>query len=330
MGKAFQNNRFKPLRIKRLFCLAGYAVASKQARQYKITRKEIKTMTTYTTPDNAEINNISLNIARQTHTLIGGATRSGKSVLLNTFITDMIKYNLPVLKDSNENADRQCSFILIDPKRGVEMGRYKNLPHTIAFATDAVSAVDALQTAVDLMNRRYDELNASGQRKYNGKHVYVIVDEMADISGNKAVSALIDRIARLGGAANIHLILATQQPLITSGAIASSTKANMTCQIALRCEESKDSRAIIRQAGAETLPLNGFCLFRSPYDADIKRLAVPFTTDEEIDSVIKFWEMQKQTSSQPERKREVVTSNVYQMPKMGFVKRMIYAFTGIY
>lgn len=245
----------------------------------------------YRTPDYANVSKLSMDIARQTHTLIGGATRSGKSVLLNTFITDMIKYNLPAL-DTEDHAERQCGFILIDPKRGVEMGRYKNLPHTIAFATDAISAVSALERANSIMNSRYDELTKAGSRKYNGKHIYIIVDEMADITGNKQVSALIDRIARLGGAANMHLILATQQTLITSGAIASSTKANMTCQIALRCEESKDSRAIIRQTGAEDLPLNGFCLFRSPYSSEIERRKVPYTSDDEINKIINFWEAQ--------------------------------------
>lgn len=288
------------------------------------------------TPDDVTVDNFLLDMAKQTHLLIGGATRSGKSVLLNSFIFNQINYCLPIM-NTEENSDRQCGFFLIDPKMGVEFSRFKKLPHTLGFATNDSDAVSALSSAISMMEERYTELTESGCRKYNGKHVYVVIDEMADISGNKQVSALIDRLARLGGAANIHLLLATQQPLITSGAILSSTKANMTAQIALRCEEAKDSRAIIRQAGAELLPLNGFCLYRTPYFTDIQKLSVPYTSDDEIDSVIAFWLAQVEANRPKEEVKPVIRKafaderKAFCKPerKYGELSNLFYFLTGV-
>lgn len=285
-------------------------------------------MPTYTTINHVSIDPLVWDMFRQTHILIGGATRSGKSVLLNSFIHGVMQYYLPLL-DTEESADRQAGLILIDPKRGVEFGRYKDLPHTIAYAYDDVSAVSALNTAVNEMNRRYDRLKATGQRKQEVKPIYVIVDEMADITGNKKVTALIDRIARLGGAANIHLLIATQQPLITSGAITSSTKANMTAQIALRCEEAKDSRAIIRKAGAELLPLNGYCLYRTPYNAEVRMMPVPYTPDTEIDGLVSYWlaQMPHRTTGYKQYKRaHTLDSWDYRDKNPGIIDKLLWLF----
>lgn len=218
--------------------------------------------------------NLYLNCLKQPHLLIGGSTGSGKSVLINGIIHTALCF-----------CPDDKLLILIDPKR-VELKEYRKLPHTLRYATEPDDAVRALQAGVNIMNARYKRMRG---KKTDEPHVYIIVDELADLlqSTSKA-EKLITTIGRLGRAANIHLILATQSP--NRRVITAEIKTNMTSRIALRCEEAIESRQIINQKGAELLPRYGYGLFRSPDTiGKAELIEVPYVTDGERLERIRMW-----------------------------------------
>ena len=145
---------------------------------------------------------ICLNMLEQPHLLIAGSTGSGKSVLINSLIYTAL------FKSPN-----QCKFILIDPKR-VELVEYKQLPHTISHNSELPDILEALQTAIGLMENRYKLMQRQRLKKSNAADIYIIIDEYVDlvIQSKKQVERYIIRLSQLGRAANIHLILATQRP----------------------------------------------------------------------------------------------------------------------
>lgn len=213
-----------------------------------------------------------LHCLEQPHLLIGGSTGSGKSVLINGIIHTLLHF-------PPENKQ----MILIDPKR-VELKEYKKCKHTLLYATEPQEAVKALKGGIRLMDKRYRRM--SGKRSTEA-HIYIIIDELADLlQQSKEVESLITTIARLGRAANIHLILATQSP--NRRVITAEIKTNMTSRIALRCEEAIESRQIINQKGAESLPQYGYGLYRHPQAVGGATLIqIPYITDSERQAVIR-------------------------------------------
>ncbi len=218
-------------------------------------------------------------IAKETHTLIAGATGSGKSVMLNGIISQIL-YDAP----------SQSRFVLIDLKR-VELSRYQHLPHTITTAKTAQDAVNALEMVSAIMDRRYKQMEYAGQTLYRGAKIYVIIDELADLllSAEKhKLEKLIQHIAQLGRAAEIHLIVATQAP--SRKILIAPIVLNMTCRIALRCDSAIESRQICNYTGAETLPKYGRCLYKSPDVVGQPELwTVPMIPDSETARLINHW-----------------------------------------
>lgn len=238
---------------------------------------------TWTTPGGEYYNHIK-HMADQCHLLIGGASNSGKSVLINTIIHTLLL-----------QSPATTEFILIDPKR-TELSFYKNLPHTIGYAADHDKIINLLQEAVNIMDQRYKEMERKGLRTYDGKHLYIIFDEFGDLmtTNKKAVEPLIIRLAQLSRAAKIHLILATQNP--SRQVITASIKVNLTSSVALRCREPIESRMIIGRKGAETLPKHGYGYYCSPDFTEPKLVPIPYTTDEEIKERVKWWTDQNKLS----------------------------------
>lgn len=242
---------------------------------------------TVTTPDNAKSCGLYDEILMQNHTLIAGKTGSGKSVLINALIMQVLYNKFPILNGTH--SEDEAGLIIIDPKM-VELCQYKNLPHTIRYADNAVSALSALKFAEGIMMKRYEALSANNKRKWTGQNIYIIIDEFADFTGNKAIAEVVDRIARLGRASKIHLIIATQRPSITDRTLSAATRANLDTRIALRVAEAKDSRMIIGCKGAEDLPMFGSALIDIPSRCGIFESNIIMVSDNEIDRVIEWWE----------------------------------------
>lgn len=219
-------------------------------------------------------------ILKQPHVLIAGATGSGKSVLINSLIYTAL-YQAPC----------QVKFILIDPKR-VELSDYRYLPHTMRYASEPGDIAAAIHGAVDLMECRYRDMQARRLKRYDGPDIYIIIDEYADLVTVQKQQVLtpLCRIAQLGRAAGIHLILATQRP--TRDIINGQIKVNIDARVALRCPTSQDSRNIINIKGAELLPRYGKGLYLTPDTMQPVQVPIPMTPQAEIDRLVYHWMQQ--------------------------------------
>lgn len=223
---------------------------------------------------------------QQTHLLIAGTTGSGKSVVINGIVCSGL-YSFP-----GNNAG-EIQYILIDPKR-VELIDYKRLPHTIKYASEPFDIMSALNTAVDIMEKRFSEMQKKGLKEYPGGHIYVIVDEFADLvtTMKRETEPQLIRLAQLGRAAHIHLILATQRP--TSDVINKRISVNLDTQLALRCKTARDSRNIMGTTGAELLPPYGRGFYSKPMMTEC--IEIPMIPDSERMRLVNHWLAQLTTS----------------------------------
>ena len=135
----------------------------------------------------------------QPHLLIAGATGSGKSVVVNGII-----YNLL------HNTPDRVQLILIDPKR-VELSQWQRVPHCIVYASEPDNMPEALRRAMQITEDRYRDMQRRWLRTYDGGHVYVIIDELADLmtTQKRAVLPVLQRLCQIGRAARVHVILHT-------------------------------------------------------------------------------------------------------------------------
>lgn len=223
------------------------------------------------------IYNLFEDMTKQPHLLVAGATGSGKSVVVNGIITTLLY-----------RTDAQ--FILIDPKR-VELSPYKNVPHCIKYASEPQEMVEALNYAMDIVEKRYREMQARRERKYSGGDVYVIIDEFADLmtTNRRVVAPLIQRLAQIGRASKIHIILCTQTPI--AKVIPTEIKCNFDARIGLRTRSAQDSRNILDCNGLETLPAYGKGIYMTPKGQT--RVSIPYINEAEQYRLISFWEAQK-------------------------------------
>ncbi len=237
------------------------------------------------------------NLCKMPHLLIAGTTGSGKSVMINSIIMSMLMRTTP----------EQVRLIMVDPKR-VEFSGYNGLPHLyVPVVTEPRQASSALQWAVTEMERRLKVFERTGCRnivKFNkscvsGKiaesdhprdpmpYLVIIIDELSDLMmvAGKEVEASIVRIAQLGRAAGIHLIVATQRP--SADVVTGLIKSNIDSRIALKVSSSIDSRVILDSTGAERLLGYGDMLFRYS-GSQTRRILAPYTSDEEIEEAVDF------------------------------------------
>lgn len=228
-------------------------------------------------PYTGTVSKLCMDILKQPHTLIAGATGSGKSVLINSLI-------YTALFDS----PNKTQLILIDPKR-VELIDYKSLPHTMAYGSEPREIAKILKQATALMDRRYSDMQKRHIKRYDGSDVYIIVDEFADLMTTQKRETLptLCRIAQLGRAAGIHLILATQRP--TRDIINGQIKVNIDSRVALRCPTKQDSRNIINTGGAELLPRYGSGYYLTPDTMQPLPVNIPMTDPAEINNIISYW-----------------------------------------
>ena len=234
---------------------------------------------------------VIIDLAKAPHILIGGMTGSGKSVLINSVITGLLfKFSPDELK-----------FILIDPKR-VEFYDFRDLPHLLApVITDATRAAGALRRTVGEIDRRFKlmgEAGAKNVREYNDTRVgdekklprlVVIIDELAELRMHKSwknSETCICRIAQLGRAAGVHLIVSTQCPSVNI--ITGVIKANFPTRIAFRVVQQPDSRVILDQPGAEKLLGMGDMLLMHVFDDEPKRIQGAYIPDGDLKRLVAF------------------------------------------
>lgn len=213
---------------------------------------------------------------KQPHLLIAGATGSGKSVVINGLVYTAM-YDSPAA----------VQFILIDPKR-VELVDYKPLPHTLMYASEPGEMVEALEKAMEITESRYKAMQRQRVKKYPGGALYVIIDEWADLmtTARRQVQPLIQRLAQVGRAANVHIIAATQCPLAT--VIPTPIKVNFDSRVALRTRSAQDSRNILGLTGCELLPRYGQGYYMTP--DGLKLYNIPMQPQEDINALVKYWQ----------------------------------------
>ena len=232
------------------------------------------------------------NIARLPHVLIAGTTGSGKSVCTNSLIVSLLYKSTP----------DEVRFIMVDPKM-VELAPYNGIPHLlIPVVTDPKKAAGALQWAVYEMMKRYKMFSERGVKDLAGFNalcetdselkklptVVVVIDELADLMlvAAKEVEESICRVAQMGRAAGMHLVIATQRP--SSDVITGLMKPNIPSRIAFAVASSLESRIILDTTGAEKLVGKGDMLYFPLGNQKPTRVQGCFITPEEIERVVNF------------------------------------------
>ena len=232
------------------------------------------------------------NIAKMPHLLIAGTTGSGKSVCMNSIIISLLYKAGP----------EDVKLIMVDPKM-VELGIYNGIPQLlIPVVTDPKKAAGSLQWAVTEMLRRYKLMSDAGVRdleSYNSimgaeedgekmPQIVIIIDELADMMmvAAKEVEDSICRIAQMGRAAGMHLIIATQRP--SADVITGLMKANIPSRIAFSVASAMESRIILDTMGAEKLVGKGDMLFAPIGCGKPLRVQGCFVTDSEVESIAEY------------------------------------------
>lgn len=228
-----------------------------------------------------------IDLAKMPHLLIAGQTGSGKSVCLNSIVLSILFTRSP----------DECKLILVDPKR-VEMSAYKHLPHLERpVVTEPAEAMSVFASLIKEMENRYRILSEAQVRNiesYNKDrdkkmpYIVTIVDEMADLmmTSGKELEKMIVRLAQLARAVGIHLVLATQKPVVK--VVTGLIKSNMPSRISFQVASKMDSRVILDVNGAEKLIGRGDMLLMAPGSPEPERFHGAWVSDEEIRAVTDY------------------------------------------
>jgi len=249
------------------------------------------------------------------HLLVAGATGTGKSVGVNSIITGLLYTKTP----------DEVKLILVDPKM-VELSLYNGLPHLLnPVITDMELVSNALQWCIQEMNKRYRILKKAHVKKiseYNKKmgfsampYIVIVIDEMADLmlTVGTDVESKIQRLAQMGRAVGLHLILATQRPSVK--VITGLIKANVPGRIAYAVATAMESRIILDQTGAETLLGNGDMLYKDNTTPKSIRVQGTLTDTKDTENILEF--IKDQISEEDIEYSEELTSAMEEGPSEG-------------
>ena len=251
-------------------------------------------------------------LAKIPHLLVAGATGTGKSVGVNSIITGLLYTKTP----------DEVKLIMVDPKM-VELSLYNGLPHLLnPVITDMELVSNALQWCIEEMNKRYRILKQAHVKKiteYNQQlgysampYIVVIIDEMADLmlTVGTDVESKIQRLAQMGRAVGLHLILATQRPTVQ--VITGLIKANVPGRIAFAVATAMESRIILDQTGAETLLGYGDMLYKDNTTPKSIRIQGTLTDTKDTDSILKF--IKEQVSDEDIEYSKALTTAIEEGP----------------
>lgn len=231
---------------------------------------------------------VAIDLAKMPHLLVAGATGSGKSVCINTLLTSLLVTRTP----------DDLWLMLIDPKR-VELAPYEGIPHLMApVVTDVDDADEMLSAVIGQMSQRYELLQGAGVRNittYNDKaderlpYIVVVIDELADLmmTSGKYVEQALCRLAQMGRATGIHLVVATQRPSVD--VITGLIKANFPSRISFAVASNTDSRTVLDASGAELLLGRGDMLYQAVDMPRPQRIQGCFVSDAEVVRVTDHW-----------------------------------------
>ena len=249
-----------------------------------------------------------IDLAKMPHLLIAGSTGSGKSVCLNAIISCLIM----------EKSPEEMRLLLIDPKR-VELTPYNGIPHLLSpVVVETDKVVGLLKGLIQEMMDRYRKFESAGARNieiYNQKvpermpYIVVAVDELADLMMTAAfdVEQSLCRLAQMGRATGIHLVVATQRPSVD--VVTGLIKANFPSRVAFAVSSQIDSRTILDTAGADKLLGRGDMLYL-PVDASTpRRIQNVFISDREIERLVTFWQSTPRGPRMPLHLRVVKEEN---------------------
>lgn len=227
-------------------------------------------------------------ISKMPHVLVAGTTGSGKSVLVNTWITSLLFRTTPA----------EVRLIMIDPKR-VELTGYNGIPHLLTpVIVEGDKILSSLRWSVAEMENRYSRFAEVGVRNIEGfndlsgfqamPYIVILIDELADLMAYapSEVEDAICRLAQKARAAGIHLVLATQRPSVD--VITGLIKANVPSRIAFNVSSMVDSRVVLDQPGAEKLLGRGDMLYIPPESSKPSRIQGTYVSDKEVSAVVKF------------------------------------------
>ena len=235
---------------------------------------------------------VVMDLASLPHLMIAGSTGSGKSVCINSIVASLLLTHPP----------DQLRMMMVDPKR-VELTPFNRIPHLVTpVIVDVNDVNDALLALVREMMRRYQKMEEMGVRNISGyraktddpmPYLVLFVDELADLimSGGLEVEPNLIRLAQLGRASGIHLVLATQRPSVK--VMTGLLKANIVPRVAFAVASNTDSRVILDTVGAEKLLGKGDMLLLNNDSPKPRRVQGTLVYDEEIDRFVEFWANQK-------------------------------------
>ncbi|WOO89115.1 DNA translocase FtsK [Mollicutes bacterium LVI A0078] len=237
---------------------------------------------------------IFMEINKTPHMLVAGATGSGKSVSINSFILSILLKSTP----------DEVKMIMIDPKK-VELAPYNGIPHLLTpVVTEPKRAAVILKKMVLEMETRYELFSKTNTRNIEGfntkikksnpdsfkelPYIVIIIDELADLMmvASNEVETSIARLAQMARAAGIHLVIATQRP--STDIITGLIKSNIPTRLSFSVSSSIDSRTILDQSGAEKLLGKGDMLYAANGSNNLNRIQGTFVSDEEIIEVVEF------------------------------------------
>lgn len=262
---------------------------------------------------------IFMEINKTPHMLVAGATGSGKSVSINSFILSIL------LKATPE----EVKLIMIDPKK-VELAPYNGIPHLLTpVVTEPKRAAVILKKMVLEMETRYELFAKTNTRNIEGfntklkktnpdhykelPYIVIIIDELADLMmvASSEVETSIARLAQMARAAGIHLVIATQRP--STDVITGLIKSNIPTRLSFSVSSSIDSRTILDQSGAEKLLGKGDMLYAANGSNNLNRIQGTFVSDEEIIEVVEFINAQEYGKDQLEAEQAAFEATIEQV-----------------
>lgn len=214
-------------------------------------------------------------LERQHHTLVAGCSGSGKSVAIHDILYTAM------LNDPWHNL-----FVLIDTKK-VELVDFKDAPHTAKYCDDPDEVYLVLKNAMNVMDRRFERMQAERRKKTSEPTVWVVIDEYYDVMTlcDKRCKAILNRISSAGRAAGILLLVGTQRT--TRDTLSGMIATNFSVKIGLRTITAQDSRNILKVNGCENLPKFGKGIMQ--IDGINEEIEIPYTEDDKIQERVDYW-----------------------------------------